>query len=64
MSVAEEHAAVTFHACPASEELPYTQFNGGFMVAGARCVEVEITIEGRSEPLVLPIPFGAPCRSS
>jgi hypothetical protein len=63
VSVAEGHAAVTFYACPASEELPYTQFNGGFVVAGSRCAEVDVTVEGRSEPFVLGIPFGASCSS-
>ena len=64
VSVAEGHAAVTFRACPASEDPPYTQFNGGFVVAGARCAQVNVTVEGRSEPFVLRIPFGASCSSA
>jgi hypothetical protein len=61
VSVAEGHAAVTFHACPATGDLPYTQFNGGFVVAGARCAEVDVSVEGRAETHALRIPFGRAC---
>jgi hypothetical protein len=41
-----------------------TQFNGGFVVAGAQCAEVDVFVEGRSEPIRAFIGFGTgaePC---
>jgi hypothetical protein len=38
-----------------------TQFNGGLIVAGARCVELEVWVDGRPEPLRAQLPFGRRC---
>ena len=44
MRVADGDAIVTFHACPSASGLgpgiqEWTQFNGGILVAGARCAK-------------------------
>jgi hypothetical protein len=66
--VTEGDAAVTFKACTDAEYVErygksgsVTQFGGGFVVAGARCASVIVRVEGRSEPLMLRLPFGASC---
>jgi hypothetical protein len=53
-------AAVRFEACGRSE-VPHTQFNGGLVVAGPRCAELEVHVQGRAEPYPLRVPFGRPC---
>jgi len=53
-------SAVRFEACGPSE-VRYTQFNGGFVVDGPRCVELEVRVAGRQEPFALRIPFGRLC---
>jgi hypothetical protein len=52
--------ATTFEAC-APGDYPHTQFNGGFLVRGARCAHLEISVQGRPEPMQVAIPFGAAC---
>lgn len=52
--VKEGHDAVRFEPC-ASE--PGTQFNGGFIVAGPRCVPLSVRI-GDASPRRLAVPFG------
>jgi hypothetical protein len=52
--------AVRFEAC-APSEVRYTQFNGGFVVDGPRCAELEVHVRGRAQPYPLRIPFGRPC---
>jgi hypothetical protein len=53
-------AAVRFEACGPSE-VRHTQFNGGFVVDGPRCAELEVHVRGRPAPLQLRVPFGRPC---
>lgn len=52
--------AVRFEACPPSE-VRHTQFNGGFVVDGPRCAELEVHVRGRAEPYALRVPFGRAC---
>ncbi len=52
--------AVRFEACGPSE-VPHTQFNGGFVVDGSRCAQLEVLVRGRQEPYTLRVPFGRAC---
>jgi hypothetical protein len=52
--------AVRFEACLQSE-VRHTQFNGGFVVDGPRCAELEVHVRGRPEPYALRVPFGRAC---
>jgi hypothetical protein len=52
--------AVRFEACPPSEVL-HTQFNGGLVVDGPRCAELEVHVRGRPGPYPLRVPFGRAC---
>ena len=61
MRVSDGDAATTFTGCPPDGSGNDTQFNGGFVVAGARCAHFEVRIDGRADSLLLEIPFGAPC---
>jgi hypothetical protein len=65
--VADGDPVVTFEGCRAGES-PYgadtTQFNGGFVVVGARCATLEVSTPTSSRPRRVPISFGAGrCRS-
>jgi hypothetical protein len=59
-------ARITFIACPSDEpafsyEGPVgrrTGFAGGFLVAGARCVPLNIRVAGREHPIRARVPFG------
>jgi hypothetical protein len=51
--VADGAPAVTFRACPSAD----TDFLGGIVVAGARCVALTVTSPGRG-PARLRLPFG------
>jgi hypothetical protein len=56
--VSEGDTAVTFQACPDS----WTQFNGRFIVAGARCSAIEITASPHEEPQRMVASFAnGPC---
>jgi hypothetical protein len=35
-----------------------TEFNGGFIVAGAQCAHLNVYVEGRGAPIRVTIPFG------
>ena len=55
--IEDGESAVTFKACKKGETAPVggplnamTQFNGGLVVAGARCVPLEVLVRGSSEP--------------
>jgi hypothetical protein len=61
MRVSDGDAATTLSGCAPDETGNDTQFNGGFVVAGARCAHFEVRIDGRADSLLLEIPFGAPC---
>ena len=52
--------AVRFEACGHSE-VAHTQFNGGLVVDGPRCAELEVHVRGRAEPYPLRVAFGRPC---
>jgi hypothetical protein len=52
--------AVRFEACGPSE-VRHTQFNGGFVVDGPRCAQLEVHVRGRAEPYPLHVPFGRAC---
>jgi hypothetical protein len=49
----------SFRACADAE----TQFNGGFVVAGAQCAVLDISVQGRAEPMQASIGFGRQCSS-
>jgi len=53
--------AYHFVACSPDSTGNDTQFNGGFVVAGARCAHFDVRIDGRTEPFRLDVPFGAAC---
>jgi hypothetical protein len=52
--VSEGDGAVTFEACTDR----WTQFNGRFIVAGARCTGIDITTSPNQEPRRLVVSFG------
>jgi hypothetical protein len=54
--VADGDRAVTFHSCQGIDDP--TQFNGGFVVAGARCANLNVVPNGR-EPTRIVVSFGA-----
>jgi hypothetical protein len=54
--VADGDRAVTFHSCKGSDDP--TQFNGGFVVAGPRCANLNVVPSGR-EPIPIVLSFGA-----
>jgi hypothetical protein len=58
--VADGLPAVRFEACPPSE-VRHTQFNGGLVVDGPRCAQLEVRVRGREEPYALRVPFGRSC---
>jgi hypothetical protein len=60
LKVRNARYAMTFEGCPSSGA-PHTQFNGSFVVAGARCAQLEVAVQGRPEPISVAIPFGAAC---
>jgi hypothetical protein len=51
-------SSVTFHPCPGPAG--QTQFDGGFIVVGPQCAEIEIRRNGRATKL-LRVPFGRRC---
>jgi hypothetical protein len=64
--VEEGEVAVTFKACKKGERGPVggplnamSQFNGGFVVAGVRCVPLDVRVQGREGAIPVRLPFGA-----
>jgi hypothetical protein len=54
--------AVTFRSCPPEQTPPGaggTQFNGGFLVAGARCAVLEVSTPAWRTPRRVAVSFGA-----
>jgi hypothetical protein len=54
--------AVTFQSCPPEQTPPGadgTQFNGGFLVAGARCATLEVATPAWRTPRRVTVSFGA-----
>jgi hypothetical protein len=54
--------AVTFQSCPPEQTPPGadgTQFNGGFLVAGARCATLEVSTPAWRAPWRVTVSFGA-----
>jgi hypothetical protein len=63
--LADGEKAVTFVACPATQKTasrgqvgPRTQFNGGFIVAGPRCVDLVVRSTATPKLVRLKVPFG------
>jgi hypothetical protein len=59
-------SAVTFKACKKGETAPVggppnamTQFNGGFVVAGARCAGLDVRVRGQQRAIPVTLSFGA-----
>ena len=57
--------AVTFKACKKGETAPVggplnamTQFNGGFVVAGPRCLPIEVLVRGTERTIPVTLSFG------
>jgi hypothetical protein len=60
--VTDGDKAMTFHACEGVYSVfphGYTQFNGGFVVAGPGCVHVDIHVPGESRRYRVVLSFGA-----
>jgi hypothetical protein len=64
--IEDGESAVTFKACKKGEASPVggplnamTQFNGGFIVAGARCVLLEVLVRGEQRTIPVTLSFGA-----
>jgi hypothetical protein len=64
--IEDGESAVTFKACKKGETAPaggplnaMTQFNGGFVVAGARCVPLEVHVRGDERSISAALPFGS-----
>ena len=61
-SLSDGEPSVTFHACGNGEGSPGpTQFNGGLIVDGPRCVSLDITVAGRERRTVLVSLGGRSC---
>jgi len=63
--IEDGESAVTFKACKKGERAPVggplnsmTQFNGGFVVAGARCVRLEVLVRGDERTIPVTLSFG------
>jgi hypothetical protein len=54
-AVADGTAAVTLRGCT----FPYTQYQGGFVVDGPRCVTLEAWVDGAAKPERRTVSFGA-----
>jgi hypothetical protein len=59
-------SAVTFKACKPGQRSPVggarnamTQFNGGFVIVGARCVPLEVVVRGEGRTIPVKLSFGA-----
>jgi hypothetical protein len=64
--IGDGETAVRFKACKKGETAPkggpltaMTQFNGAFVVAGIRCVPLEVLVRGRSGAIPVNLSFGA-----
>jgi hypothetical protein len=64
--IADGESAVTFKACKKGETAPVggppnamTQFNGSFVVAGVRCLPLEVLVQGRERRIPVTLSFGA-----
>jgi hypothetical protein len=64
--IEDGESAVTFRACKKGETAPaggplnaMTQFNGSLVVAGARCVPLEIHVQGEERSIAAALPFGS-----
>jgi hypothetical protein len=64
--IEDGETAVRFKACKKGETLPVggpldamTQFNGGFVVAGARCLPLEVLVRGEQGTIPVTLSFGA-----
>ena len=64
--IEDGESAVTFQACKKGETAPaggsrnaMTQFNGGFVVAGARCVPLEVHVRGEERSIPVALRFGS-----
>jgi hypothetical protein len=63
--IEDGESAVTFEGCQKGESPPeggpvnaMTQFNGGFVVAGARCVPIEVFVQGQERSIRTTLSFG------
>jgi hypothetical protein len=64
--IGDGESAVTFKACKKGETAPVggplnamTQFNGAFVVAGVRCLPLEIRVRGQQQTIPVTLSFGA-----
>jgi hypothetical protein len=64
--IEDGQTAVRFKACKKGETAPVggplnamTQFNGGFVVAGARCLPLEVLVRGEQGTIPVTLSFGA-----
>jgi hypothetical protein len=64
--IEDGETAVSFKACKKGERAPVggplnamTQFNGGFVVAGVRCVPLEVLVRGQEGTTPVTLSFGA-----
>ena len=64
--IEEGEVSVTFKACKKGERGPVggplnamTQFNGGFVVAGVRCLPLDVRVQGREGAIPVRLSFGA-----
>jgi hypothetical protein len=62
--IEDGESAVTFKACKKGETAPaggplmaMTQFNGSVVVAGARCVPLEVHVQGKERSIAAALPF-------
>lgn len=56
--IEEAGRAVVLAACSPQQRQEPTQFNGGFVVAGARCTVLDVYVKGEDAPKRLDISFG------
>jgi hypothetical protein len=64
--VKDGETAVRFKACEKGESAPVggplnamTQFNGGFVVAGVRCLSLQVLVRGQAGSIPVTLSFGA-----
>jgi hypothetical protein len=65
-TIEDGESAVRFKACKKGETTPVdgppnamTQFNGSFVVAGARCVSLEVLVRGEKRRIPVTLSFGS-----
>jgi hypothetical protein len=63
MRIKQGQVVVTFQSCPRADQETDTQFGGGFIIAGARCARLGVTVIGQGR-FTLALPAGVACQQT